>query len=386
MPANVFDIRPVAARVSGMNALRYIFLPLLLATASSAETYQAVRLNNGKPLISRETFTDLNPAFKKQGSNINGPSVIRVPDWMPLEKRADPKAEYYLYFGHHGGKYIRMAWAEKIAGPYSLFGMHMLAEGKPRGVLDLGKTDRIVLENDLEIFDHIASPDVHVDDAGKRIVMYFHGPTKYKGKGGGGLDQKTFVAFSDDGLDFNGAILPVKLGLAYMRVFTRGGRTYGIASRGAIYLAPENPFTPPDGFDFSRDLWKLQGSGYEDNPFHEAAARDSTRLRHVALHVTGHMAQIFYSRVGDNPERILLTTIDLDGGVLAPSHPSAEILKPEVEWEGSDLPLKPSRGGAQTNVRQLRDPYVFEDGDGKLFLFYSGKGEEGIGLARLSVE
>ena len=383
MPAYVFDIRPVAARVSGMNALRYIFLPLLLATAFSAEIYQAVRMNNGKPLISRETFTDLNPAFKKQGSNINGPSVIRVPDWIPPEKRADPKAKYYLYFGHHDGNFIRMAWAEKIAGPYSLFGMHMLAEGKPRGVLDLGKTDRIVLENDLEVFDHIASPDVHVDDTGKRIVMYFHGPTKYKGKGGGGLDQKTFVAFSSDGLNFNGGILPVKLGLAYMRVFIRGGKTYGIASRGAIYLAPEDPFTPPADFDFSQDYWELGGSDYEDNPFHEAAAKDSTRLRHVALHVTGHKVEVFYTRVGDDPERILFTTVDADGGILAQLHPPVEILSPEMEWEGAGIPSAPSKGGAQTKVKQLRDPCIFEDRDGSIYLFYSGKGEEGIGVAEL---
>lgn len=66
-----------------------------------------------------------------------------------------------------------------------------------------------------------------------------------------------------------------------------------------------------------------------------------------------------------------------------PARPPQEILKPETEWEGADRPGKPSKGGAQTNVRQLRDPFVFEDRDGSLYLFYSGKGEEGIGVAKL---
>ena len=34
-------------------------------------------------------------------------------------------------------------------------------------------------------------------------------------------------------------------------------------------------------------------------------------------------------------------------------------------------------------VRQLRDPYIFEDDDGQVYLFYSGAGEEAIGFARL---
>ena len=350
-----------------------------------ARPYMAKRANDGKPVISKETFADADAAFAGAGSNINGPSVIRVPEWIPPEKRADPRANYYLYFGHHDGDFIRMVWSEKVTGPYSLFGMRLLSEGKPRGVLDLGKADRIVLANGLEIFGHIASPDVHVDGVRKRIAMYFHAPTRHKGKGGGGLDQKTFVAFSDDGLDFNGGIVPVKLGLAYMRVFTHGGRFQGIASRGAVYLAPENPLSPPADFDYSQDYWELQGNGYEDNPFHKALAKESVRLRHVGLRVAGDRLEVFHSRAGDAPERILLTEVDLGAGVekWAPSHPPQEILKPETEWEGIDLPLKPSTGGAQTNVRQLRDPFVFEDIDGRLYLFYSGRGEEAIGVAEL---
>ncbi len=39
------------------------------------------------------------------GTNINGPSLIRVPDWVDK-----PLGRYYLYFAHHQGTSIRMAY------------------------------------------------------------------------------------------------------------------------------------------------------------------------------------------------------------------------------------------------------------------------------------
>ena len=58
-----------------------------------------------------------------------------------------------------------------------------------------------------------------------------------------------------------------------------------------------------------------------------------------------------------------------------------EVLEPELDWEGADLPLAMSRSGSGTGVRQLRDPAVFEDTDGQRYLLYSGRGEEAIGIA-----
>ena len=39
--------------------------------------------------------------------NINGPTVIRVPPWV---KR--PLGRYYMYFAHHMGAFIRLAYAD----------------------------------------------------------------------------------------------------------------------------------------------------------------------------------------------------------------------------------------------------------------------------------
>jgi hypothetical protein len=83
----------------------------------------------------------------------------------------------------------------------------------------------------------------------------------------------------------------------------------------------------------------------------------------------------------------LLSTIDLSVGDFAlwdSTFPPEEILKGEMEWEGADLEPIPSKGGyAPTRVNQLRDPCVFQDTDGSLYLFYSGGGEDAIGIARL---
>ena len=39
----------------------------------------------------------------RMGDNINGPTLIRMPDWAP------GFGKYHLYFSDHKGKYIRLA-------------------------------------------------------------------------------------------------------------------------------------------------------------------------------------------------------------------------------------------------------------------------------------
>ena len=76
-----------------------------------------------------------------EGENINGPSLIRIPDWISPSDRADPSAVYYLYFGNHTGDYIRMAWAENIIGPWNLYQTGSNVSRGNRGVLDNGGRD-----------------------------------------------------------------------------------------------------------------------------------------------------------------------------------------------------------------------------------------------------
>src|SRR5579884_3347154 len=96
----------------------------------------------------------------RMGANVNGPSLIRVPAWVP-----SPLGRYYLYFGHHDGRYVRLAYADDLAGPWRT---------REPGVLPLA---------DSGFRGHLASPDVHVDDERREIRMYFHGAGGPSGPG-----------------------------------------------------------------------------------------------------------------------------------------------------------------------------------------------------------
>lgn len=344
------------------------------------------RLNGGQPIILPSLF-DAVGAPPEEGANINGPSVIRVPDWIPAAQRADPAAQYYLYFAHHRGDYIRLAWSDDVEGPWHLYRVGQDIPLGDRGVLDLGPTDSIGLGNGLTVLSHVASPDVFVDGENLRIVLYFHAPAEFEGAS---LDEKTFVATSGDGLEFRAGIEPVSLGNSYFRVFRRGGEGFAIARLGVLYKAPiaSGPWTPPPGHDFGDDLWAPRS----DNPFQTDIwnAGSSVTLRHVAVRRDGDMLQVFHTRIGDVPERILLSTGDSIAGTFDtwdPTFPPQEVLRAEPGWEGGEIPPAPSEAGpAPDDVNQLRDPYVFEDLDGETYLFYAGRGESAIGVARLEIE
>ena len=86
------------------------------------------------------------------------------------------------------------------------------------------------------------------------------------------------------------------------------------------------------------------------------------------------------------PSGQLMSTIDLTGDwtTWERSEP-VEVLRPELEWEGADLPVEPSRGGSINRpVNQLRDPAIYEE-DGRVYLLYSVAGERGIALARVEL-
>jgi len=52
----------------------------------------------------------------RDGENINGPPLIRVPPWI-----TGAPGRYYLYFAHHAGTYIRLAYADTPEGPWTVY-------------------------------------------------------------------------------------------------------------------------------------------------------------------------------------------------------------------------------------------------------------------------
>lgn len=332
------------------------------------------------PVISTQRFSQnplVTPSSMEQSGysvteaeNINGPSVIRAPAWLP-----NRRGDYYLYFAHHSGDAIRLAYSDSLEGPWK---MH--TTGSP--ILGLGQ-GIAVAGGEASIFHHIASPDVHVDESNRAIVMYFHGPVA-TANGEQLPEQKTFVATSRNGLDFVVEPHTPILGESYFRVFDWRGRTYAISNRGWLWRAPEefNPLEP--GLETSiSDAWERGPS-----PLLEYVQGSEPALlpRHSTVRVVEDSLDVFVTYIGHDPERILHTRI-----ALLPDWEEwrvvglTEVLRPELDYEGAELASSPSVGGAQTNVSQLRDPYLFVDADSQSYLFYSVKGELGIAGATIEL-
>lgn len=278
------------------------------------------------------------------GDNINGPSLIRVPAWVDR-----PLGRYYLYFSHHAGKFIRLAYADQLSGPWKIH--------EP-GTLRLEEAPRC--------FDHVASPDIHVDDARREILMYFHCPSGGSVDSNGRVDineQKTFLGTSGDGLRFRVGAQP--LGPAYFRVFRWGEYYYAIVRAGIVLR--------------SRDM----RSPFEPGP--TLIGADSGRLlRHAAVDLRGNLLRVYYSRIGDRPERILLSETRLTADWLKwRAAAPIEVLHPTEKYEGADRPLEVSvPDEAPGRVQQLRDPGIFKEG-GKVYLLYSIAGESGLAIGEL---
>lgn len=302
-------------------------LAVLTVSSHAAEQAPRVRRLPANPIVAPASDPSL-------GTNINGPSLIRVPKWV--EK---PLGRYYLYFADHNGKYLRLAYADRVDGPWKIH--------QP-GTLQLTQS---------YFTDHIASPEAVVDEQHQQIRLYYHG------RSAGELGQHTRVALSHDGLQFEAIREPVGRNTAYWRLFHHGDWWYALAMPGRLFRSRDG-LTP---FEPGPQLFPIQ----------------PTQV-HNAVLVQGNTLHVFYTRAGDSPERILYSRVALgsDWSTWKPTPPE-EFVAPETEWEGAGLPLVPAKIGAvEGPINALRDPALFEDA-GKLYLLYAVAGESGIGIAEI---
>ena len=82
------------------------------------------------------------------------------------------------------------------------------------------------------------------------------------------------------------------------------------------------------------------------------------RVRHVALLQKGSTLYVFFTAIGDAPERVMLSTVDLsaDWQKWQASEP-IELLRPQAAYECPQLPNEPSDAGdIKGPAQQLRDP------------------------------
>ena len=360
----------------------YDYLPAQSASLS------VQRLSDG-PIIDTAMSPRLAALAEEQGyNNINGPSLIRVPDWVE-----NPLGNYYLYFSHHKGDFIRLAYADKVEGPWAIYEPGALAlqdsgfpnESIPRLTLSEGLTelwdsvsiylfrDSILAVYQAAVTDqeirkqrgiaasqtlkpHIASPEVVIDEANQQIVMFFHGQRD-------SLSQVSGVAVSKNGLEFTSN--EQKLGAVYLRSFAYKDQHYFLAAPGILYRS-----------DTLLGHYEPRGKSLFGN-----------NARHSAVLLQDDQLTVVWSRVGDAPERLLVSTVSLsssDWDDWVPTYPT-ELLRGEQPWEGSELPVLSSlRGETNEPINDLRDPDIFVDIDGQIYLVYVAAGEQSIGVVGLS--
>ena len=118
-----------------------------------------------------------------------------------------------------------------------------------------------------------------------------------------------------------------------------------------------------------------------------ATAPYANRVRHVGLVPRGSRLYVFFTAIGDAPERVLLSTIDMSSDWTTwRATPPIEMLRPEAPYECAHLPIAPSARRRHRRSRCARSgiPFVFAE-DGRLLLFYTTCGEQGIAAADLTL-
>ena len=343
------------------------FAACLAAASTSAAEVAATRFVEN-PLVSVRSDPSV-------GDNVNGPSVIKVPAWVKK-----PLGKYYMYFAHHRGAFIRLAYADSLHGPWKVY---------VPGVLNVSATALYRPQPDppyeiYGVYTHVASPEVLVDDTNKRIIMWVHGqfsdgqrwpedPTEaHAWLREHNYNQVTQVTVSRDGLQFTAqpAISPEP----YLRVFQHGGEYFGLVRLGRL-VHSSDPLKP----------FENGPSPFRDTPY-------NNKVRHVALLADGDTLHIFFSVIGAAPESILHTTMALEGDWKSWKVGGFdEVLKPEARYECPDWPVRQSEvGEIYGAARQLRDPALYvesgADGTRRVTLFYTVCGEQGVAAADVRLD
>lgn len=94
-----------------MSFMLDIFYRLLMCAALLVGA-SLVSVSKLGPVIDQAGFASIKG---KNRTNINGPSVVTVPEWVH-----NPLGRYYMYFSDHNGQHIDLAYANKPEGPFTI--------------------------------------------------------------------------------------------------------------------------------------------------------------------------------------------------------------------------------------------------------------------------
>lgn len=265
---------------------------------------------------------------KMDGLNINGPCLIKVPNFIK-----NPIGKYYLYFGHHCGQHIRLAYSDNIEHGYKIF------EG---GVLNISQ---------IYGYDHLSSPEIIVNHETSEIELYYHCPYKHNK-----IDpQSTFCARSNDGINFvsdKNMCFPYP----YYRQFKHNNNIIGLA------------------------MEKIQNESHTVVFYNNKTKKILKMSRHVSMFILNNTIYLLYSTVGNTPEHIQICQLLIHEDNCYTVNESS-LFFPTLEYETSGKKPTQSKYGMSNGICELRDPYAYiEDTD--IYILYTVGGEKGIAIAK----
>jgi predicted GH43/DUF377 family glycosyl hydrolase len=335
---------------------------------------QTLQRSKSNPLL---TIDDITWDYKKKRS-IMFPSVIDMSD-----KLETPIDRYYMYLASHGGREIGFATAPDLKGPWTIQNNPVLhLDNCPAVTGHLSSPEIIYYNNRFILYYHGNCPDEVLEEQNRRMPTYFYRRIQNSG-----------AATSTDGIHFDVHPNPLLLPITtpdhwrvatnmYLRVIATETGCHGffmtMSRKQADYnditkKLPENQRNSrphptcighawsPDGLD-----WTLDETG--PTLIAEETYGEYSRIRHIGLtridetHVLATYSCSAYTE--KTHENIFAATLKIDGQNVRLVEKHGAILSPEQDWESNNL----------------RDPFpIFHDE--KLYLYYAGGREHGIGLA-----
>ncbi|WP_299492045.1 hypothetical protein [uncultured Shewanella sp.] len=325
--------------------------------------YASIKDGNNPSYLADGTADE--DSWNTEKKNINGPSVIY---WNDPNYETD--ANYIMFFSHHEGRSIRVATSAAPCGPWEIIKSPQKVN-LTNNINYFNDGNNTELNNGIKdnIDEHIASPDAHVKD--NQLYLYVHGKSGDSSSG-----QKTLL-LTGNSID----TLSVMEGTEdfshpYLRYFEANNNSYAVSKNN----------DGDWGLLFNNDDDELSANFTKK-------ARIIEGMRHPAIYVDESEAEdkilLFYSLIGDNPEHIKFVEINTQGE----NNPKnwlvsneKTVLTPAFDWEGYGLNSGKSSGGVSyTDVEEVRDPAIFVDLNGDIYLYYTIRGEAGIAAAKLTI-
>lgn len=281
------------------------------------------------------------------GNNINGPCCIKVPEWCQ-----NRRGNFYLYFSDHMGDCIKLAYADEILGPWRV-----------------SNEAALNLSGFSDAYDHMASPEIYIDHDKHEIRLYFHARSRSRGR-----EQWTFLANSHDGYSFKKCV-DKPLAPFYLRLIYWKKCFYGISKGGNLWYSKDG-----------KSAFLPGGNPFDRNLSNEIWHNNQGAIRHVGLSVLDDVLKVYFTRIGHGPERILRSNIAISDPncINWSAEPEEEVLRPELDYEGVNMPIVKTTSGSSLNFENaLRDPYIINVGN-ETYMFYVVGGESGIAICRLT--